>query len=71
VETNQDNVDYYKVGSVYGCRSLGRYTRLDKGYIGVVICGDTCDGIDEAIGTEIPWSIFDVYAWYPMLLINF
>jgi len=54
VETNQNNVDHYKVGSIYGGRGLGRYTGLDRGYIGVVICGATCDGIDEVIGTDIP-----------------
>jgi len=38
------------------------------GYIGVITCGVTCDGIDEAIGADISWSIFDAKAWYPMLL---
>ena len=75
VETNQNNGDHHKVGPVYGGRDLGWYTRLDRGYIGVVICGVTCDRIDEAIcvviyratcdsidevtGADIPWSIFD------------
>jgi len=71
VETNQNNVDHHKVGSVYGGRGLGRYTGLDGRYIGVVICGATCDDIDEAIGADIPWSIFDAQAWYPILLRNF
>jgi len=71
VETNQNNADHHKVGSVYGGRGLGRYTGLDGRYIGVVICGATCDDIDEAIGADIPWSIFDAQAWYPILLRNF
>jgi hypothetical protein len=71
VETNQNNTDHHKVGSIYGGRGLGRYTGLDGGYIGVVICGATCDGIDEAIGADIPLSIFDAQAWYPILLRNF
>jgi hypothetical protein len=71
VETNQNNTDHHKVGSVYGGRDLGRYTGIDGGYIGVVICGATCDGIDEAIGADILWSIFDAQAWYPILLRNF
>ena len=70
VETNQNNVDHHKVGSVYGGRGLGRYTGLDRGYISVVICGATYDGINEAIGVDIPWSIFDAQAWYPILLRN-
>ena len=68
VETNQNNVDHYKVGLVYGGRDLGRYTGLNMGYIGVVICEATCDDIDEAIGADISWSIFDAQAWCPMLL---
>jgi len=71
VETNQNNADHHKVGPVYGGWGLGRYTGLDRGYIGVVICEATCDGIDEAIGVDIPWSIFDVQAWYPILLRKF
>ena len=62
VETNQNNADHYKVGSVYVGRGLGQYTRLDRGYTGVVICGATCDGIDEATGADIPWSIFNTQA---------
>jgi len=50
VETNQNNVDHHEVGSVYGGRSLGRYTGLDKG----CICGAICDGIDEIISGDIP-----------------
>jgi len=68
VETNQNNVYHHKVEPVYGGWGLGRYTGLDRGYIGVVICGATCDGIDEVIGADIPWSIFDAQAWYPILL---
>jgi len=49
VETNQDKADHHKVGLVYGGRGLDRYTRLDKGYIGIVIYGATCDATDEAI----------------------
>jgi len=71
VETNQNNADHHKVGLVYGGRGLGRYTRLDMGYIGVVIYRATCDRIDEVIGVDIPWFIFDAQAWYPMLLRNF
>ena len=48
------NTDHHKVGSVYGGRGLDRYTGLDRGYICVVICGATCDGIDEAIDADIP-----------------
>ena len=64
VETNQNNADHHKVGPVYGGRGLGRYTRLDRGYI----CRATCDGIDEAIGVDIPWSICDAQAWYPIYI---
>ena len=71
VETNQNNVDHHKVGSVDGSRGLGRYTGLDRGWISVVICGATCDGIDEVISADILWSIFDAQAWYPILLRNF
>jgi hypothetical protein len=71
VETNQDNVDHHKVGSIYGGRGLGRYTGLDRGYVCIVICGATCADIDEVIGADIPWSIFDAQVWYPMLLRNF
>jgi hypothetical protein len=71
VETNQDNVDHHKVGLVNGGWGLGRYIGTNKGYISVVICGATCDDIDEIIGADIPWSIFDAQAWYPMLLRNF
>jgi hypothetical protein len=67
VEMNQNNADHHEVGPVYGGRGLGRYTGLDKGYI----CGAMCDGIDEAIGVDIPWSIFDAQAWYPILLRKF
>jgi len=45
-ETNQGNVDHYKVGLIYGGRDLGRYTSINKGYISVVIYGATCDDID-------------------------
>jgi len=55
VETNQNNADHHEVRPVYDGRGLGRYT----GYIGIVICGATCDNIDEAIGVDIPWSMFD------------
>jgi len=58
VETNQNNADPYKVGLVYDGWGLGRYTGLDRGYISVVICGATCDGINEVIGADIPLSIF-------------
>jgi len=71
VETNQNNADYYKVGSVYRGRDLGRYTGLDKRYVSIIICGATCDGIDEVMGADIHWSIFDAQALYPMLLRNF
>ena len=71
VETNQNNADHHKVRSVYGGRGLGRYTGLDKGYVSIVIYGATCDGIDEVIGADIHWFIFDAQAWYPMLLRNF
>jgi len=71
VETNQDNADHHKVGSIYGGRGLGRYTGLDRGYVCIVICGATCDDIDEAICADIPWFIFDAQVWYPMLLRNF
>ena len=59
VEMNQSNADHHKVGLVYGGRDLGQYTGVDMGYIDVVICGATCNGIDEAIGVGIPWYIFD------------
>ena len=71
VETNQNNADHHKVRSIYGGRDLGRYTILDKRYIGVIICKAACDGIDEAIGVDIPWFIFDAQTWYPILLRNF
>jgi hypothetical protein len=71
VETNQNNANHHKVGPVYGGRGLDRYIGLDRRYIGVVICGATCDDIDEAIGVDIPWSIFDAQAWYLILLRNF
>jgi hypothetical protein len=71
VETNQNNIDHHKVRLIYGSRDLSRYTGLDRGYIGIVICGATCDGIDKVIGVNIPWSIFDAQAWYLMLLRNF
>jgi hypothetical protein len=61
----------FKVGSVYGGWGLGRYTGLDKKYVNIVICRATCDGIDEVIGADIHWSIFDAQALYPMLLRNF
>ena len=67
VEMSQNNVDHHEVGLVYGGWGLGRYTGLDKGYI----CGATCDDIDEAIGVDIPWSIFDAQAWYLILLRKF
>ena len=67
VETNQNNADHYKVGSVYGGRGLGHYTELNGGYIGVVVCKVTRDDIDEAIGADIPWFIFDTQAWYLIL----
>ena len=54
VETNQNNADHHKVGSVYGGRGLGHYTELNGGYIGVVVCKVTRDDIDEAIGADIP-----------------
>jgi hypothetical protein len=71
VETNQNNADHYKMGSVYGGRGLGRYTRIDMEYKCVIICKAACDGINEAIGVDIHWFIFDAQAWYPMLLRNF
>ena len=71
VETNQDNADHHKVGLVYSGWGLGQYIGLDKGYVGIVICGATCDDIDEAIDADIPWSIFDAQVWYPMLLKKF
>jgi hypothetical protein len=49
VDTNQDKANHYKVGLVYDGRGLGRYTGLDKGYVGIIIYGATCDDIDEAI----------------------
>jgi len=54
VETNQNNVDHHKVGPIYGGQGPGRYTGLDRGYISVVICGATCEDINESIGANIP-----------------
>jgi TnpA family transposase len=46
VKTNQDNVDHCKAEPVYGGWGLSRYTSINRGYIGVVICRATCVDIN-------------------------
>jgi len=58
VETNQNNVDHHKVGSIYGGRGLDWYTGLNKKYIDIIICRATYNDIDKVIDADIPSSIF-------------